>query len=177
MKQIFCAVGILPAPPFFPVVLKQRCRTSESLRCLPSAGASYSCRPFASCCTPLLRPSNCPLWLVVVSPLVTPPPLIHLRLRLSSHRGLRPSCASCPAGYHVASRHTAVSSPPAPPPLIAPPPIIVPLLCLLSGWLSRHLLSCRRLLSACVSASHCTSCPAGCCITYCKHHFSSRCHL
>ncbi len=102
-------------------------------------------------------------------PLVTPPPLVRLRLRLSSHRclSLCPSRASCPAGCPVASRHTAVSHPPAPPPLIATPPIIVPLLCLLSGWLLHYLSSRCHLLSACISASHPASCPAGCCVTSC----------
>ncbi len=45
---------------------------------------------------------------------------------MSQELGLspRPSCASCPAGCHVASRHTAASRPPLPPLLIAlPPPV------------------------------------------------------
>ncbi len=126
-------------------VLKQRRRTGESLRCLPSAGASDSH------CAPLLRPSRCPLLLIVVSPLVTPPPLVRLRLCLSLHRRLssRPSRPSCPAGFRVASRHTAISHPPALPPLIVLPPLIAPLSRPFSGWLLRHLSSRRRLPSAC----------------------------
>jgi hypothetical protein len=169
MTQIFCAISVLPNPPFFPFVLKQRSRTGESLQCLLSNGASDSSHAFASCCAPLLHPSRCPLWLVVVSPLVMPPPLVRLRLRRSSHRHLSlcPSHAFCLAGCSIASCHTAVSRLPAPPPLIAPPPIIAPLLHLLSGWLLCHLSSRRHLPSACVSTSLCASCPAGCCITSC----------
>jgi hypothetical protein len=170
MTQIFLVVGILLDPPFFSFVLKQRHRTGESLQRLLSAGTSDSRRAFASCCAPLLHPSCCPLWLVDVLPLVTPPPLVRLRLCLSMHcrLSLHPSRPSCPAGCCVASRHTAVSRLPAPPPLIAPPPIIAPLLCLLSDWLSRHLSSRCRLPSACVSASHHASCLAGCCVTSCR---------
>jgi hypothetical protein len=158
LPKQFHAIGILPDPPFFPFVLKQRRRTGESLQCLPSAGASNSRCTFASCCTPLLCPSCCPLWLVVVLPLVMLPPPVRLRLCLSSHRrlSLRPSCASCPTDCCVNSCHTAAFHPSAPPPLIAPPPLTAPLLRLLSGWLSRHFLSRRCLPSACAFASHCT---------------------
>jgi hypothetical protein len=41
--------------------------------------------------------------------------------------------------------------------LITSPPLTVPLLRLLSGWLSHRLLSHRRLQSTCASASHCTA--------------------
>ncbi len=94
LAKQFHAVGILPNPPFFPFVLKQRRRTGESLQRLPSAGASDSCRAFDSCCAPLLHPSRCPLWLVVMSPLVTPPPPIRLCPCLPAHCRLssRPSC-------------------------------------------------------------------------------------
>jgi hypothetical protein len=61
------------------------------------------------------------------------------------------------AGSCVASCHAAASCPPVPPPFIAPRPLIAPLLCLLSGWLSRRLSSHCCLLSACASASHCTT--------------------
>ncbi len=84
LPKQFHAVGILPNPPFFPFVLKQRRRTCESLRHLLTAGASDSHRAFASCCAPLLCPSHCPLWLVVVLPLITPLPPVRLHLRLSS---------------------------------------------------------------------------------------------
>ncbi len=64
----------------------------------------------------------------VVSPLITPPPPVHLRLRLSSHRlSPRPSCASCLAGCRVTSHHAATSYPPAPPPIIAPLVVASPL--------------------------------------------------
>jgi hypothetical protein len=91
-----------------------------------------------------------------VSPLVRPPPPVRLRLRLSSHRRLssRPSRASCPSGFRVASPHAAASRPPAPLPLIAPPLVTAPLSRLLSSWLSRHFSSRRHLPSAYASASH-----------------------
>jgi hypothetical protein len=63
------------------------------------------------------------------------------------------STLACP----ITSCHAAASRPPAPPPIISPPPFIVPLLHLLSSWLLHHLLSHRRLLSACTSASHHTT--------------------
>jgi hypothetical protein len=93
---------------------------------------------------------------VVVSPLVTLPPPICLRLCLSLHRRLSPcpSRASCLAGCCIASCHTAASRPPVPPPLIALPPLTAPLLRLLSGWLSRHFSSRRHLPSTCASTSH-----------------------
>jgi hypothetical protein len=99
--------------------------------------------------TPLIR-------LVVVLPLVTLPPPVRLRLRLSLHRRLSShlSCASCPSGCRVASRHAAASRPPAPLPLIPPPPLTTPLWRHLSSWLSRCFSSCRHLPSACASASH-----------------------
>jgi hypothetical protein len=53
-----------------------------------------------------------------------PPPLV--RLRISPH----PPCASCLAGFCIASHHAATSCLPAPLPLIAP------LSCVLSGALS-----------------------------------------
>jgi hypothetical protein len=168
MTQLFRAIGILPNPPFFPFVLKQRCRTGESLQCLPSAGASDSHCAFASCCAPFFcaplvvhsgwlscrllscrclsyacaaashctTTSHCaplaPLVrLDVVSPLITLPSPVRLRLRLSLHRQLllHPSYTSCLAGCCVTSCHAATSRPPAPPPLIAP------LSRLLTGWL------------------------------------------
>jgi hypothetical protein len=117
-------------------------------------------------CSLTLRPSHnkrreslMPLFrLVVALPLVMLPPPVRLHLRLSSHcrLSLRPSHPSCPAGCHVASHHAATSRPPAPPPLITLPPLTAPLLCLLSGWLSRHFSSCCHLPSTCASASHCT---------------------
>ncbi len=87
------------------------------------------------------------------SPLVTPLPPVHLRLRLSLHHRFspRPSYASCLAGCRVTSHHTATSHPP------VPPPLIVPLSRFLSGWLSRRLSSHRRLLSTCASTSHRTA--------------------
>jgi hypothetical protein len=108
---------------------------------------------------PLHRTPLVHVWLVVVSLLVTPPPLVRLRLYLSSHRRLspRPSRASFLAGCCVTSRHAAASRPPAPPPLISPPPLITPLSCLLSGWLLRCLISRRRLPPACASASQRTA--------------------
>jgi hypothetical protein len=105
----------------------------------------------SSCLRLLLHPSRCPLWLVLMSPLVRPPPLVRLRLHLSSHRRLssHPSHASYPAVCRVTSHHATASRPP------APLPIIVPSLRLLSGWLLRCLSSRRHLPSACASASHC----------------------
>jgi hypothetical protein len=102
-------------------------------------------------------------WLVAASPVVPPPPPVCLCLCLSSHCRLSscPSRASFLAGYCVTSCHTTASHPPAPPPLIAPPSLIMPLSRLLSGWLSCHLLSRRRLPSACASASQRTA--TSCC--------------
>jgi hypothetical protein len=120
-----------------------------------------------STCSPLITPphlivplffsgavTSCPPWLFVLSPLIMPPPPIRLRLCLS----LRPSCASCPASCCIASHHTAAFHP------FAPLPLIAPLLRFLSGWLLHHLLSCRRLPSACTFASHCTTLPPLVCL-------------
>ncbi len=53
------------------------------------------------------------------------------------------------------------SRPPAPPTLVASSPLVAPLCCaplvVHTGWLWCCLLSCRRLSSACASASHCTA--------------------
>jgi hypothetical protein len=80
-----------------------------------------------------------------------PPPLVRLSLRLSLHRHLssRPSRASCPAGCCVTTHQANASRLPAPLPLITPLPLTAPRLCLLSGWLLRHL------SSSCASASRC----------------------
>jgi hypothetical protein len=122
-------------------------RGLSSHRRLPFTSAFASHCTAASHCAPLT-----PLvWLVVTSLLVTTPPPDRLRLRLSSC----PSQASCLAGCCIASHHTAVSCPPVPLPLITPPPLTVPLLCLLSGWLSHHFLSCCHFPSTCTSTYHC----------------------
>jgi hypothetical protein len=157
LPKQFRDVGILPNPPFFPFVLKQRCRTGESLRRLPSASTSDSHCAFASCCALLLCPSCCPLWLVVVPPLVTLPPPIHLHLHLSlhCHLSLCPYCTSCPADCCIDSHHAAAFRPPAPLPLIAPPPLTAPLLRLLSGWLLPLFWSRCHLPFSYASASHC----------------------
>jgi hypothetical protein len=95
--------------------------------------------------------------LPVPLPLIAPPPLT------------APLSTSYPAGCHATSHHAATSRLPAPLPLIAP------FLHVLSGWLLHHLSSRLRL---CLSLHHrlsfrpsCTSCPAGCCVTF--HHAAS----
>ncbi len=223
MTQIFCAVGILPDPPFFlcvetkvqnrwvsPTPPVRQCLQLLSRFCLLlrpfdaplSLSTLAGCRIASRHATathppvplpliappPLIVPLSCLLsgwlshcllshrrlpsacasashctatyyhaplmplfWLVVTSPLVTPPPPISLRLRLSLrllsgwllchlfshchlclslHRrlSLHPSCASYPAGCCVTSRHTATCRPPVPPPLSTPPPLTTPLL-------------------------------------------------
>jgi hypothetical protein len=122
--------------------LLSRCHLSSTCTSTSHCTAASHRTPLA----PLVR-------LVVASPLVMLPPPVHMSLCLSLHRRLssHPSCASCPAGYHVISCHAAAFRPFAPPPLIALPPFILPLLHLLFGWLSHHLSSCRRLPSACTS--------------------------
>jgi hypothetical protein len=95
----------------------------SSCRHLPSACAS------TSHCTPLA-----PLVRLVVASGTMPPPPI--------------ACASA-SHCAPASHHT----PLAPLVLLVPPPLITPLSRLLSGWLLRHLSSCRRLLSACAFAT------------------------
>jgi hypothetical protein len=119
---------------------------------LPSTCASASQRISASHCTPLLPLIR----LVLASPLIMPPSPVRLHLCLSSHcrLSLQSSCTSCPAGCHIASHHSAASHPPGPPPLIALLTLTAPLSRLLSGWLSRHLLSRCGLPSPCASASH-----------------------
>jgi hypothetical protein len=125
-------------------------------RCLLSscASTSYCTAAFHHApLAPLVR-------LVVASPLIMLPlPPVRLHLRLSSHccLSLCPPHASCPAGCCLTSCHaTATFCPPVPPPLSTLSPLTALLLRLLSGWLLCHLLSCRRLPSACSSASHCT---------------------
>jgi hypothetical protein len=61
--------------------------------------------------------------------------------------------SSAPVICRVTSHHAVTSRPPAPPTLIAPPPLTAPLLCHLSGWLSRCLSSRQRLPSASASDS------------------------
>jgi hypothetical protein len=147
--------------------------------------ASLQPHHFVSACTSAshLTPLAPLVQLAVALPLITPPPPICLRLRLSLH----PSHASCPAGCRVASHHTAASHGPVPLHLIAP------LLRLLSGWLFCHLLSCRCLPSACAfnhlhsshhhqccchhHPHHCYHCHCRqCCSHLCHHHHCCCCH-
>ncbi len=94
--------------------------------------------------------------LFVVSPLVTLPPPVHLRLRLSLHRclSLHPSGVSSLAGYCFASHHANAYSPLAPPTLVPITSCCAPLVPLVhSGWLSGSLSSWQRLASASTSAT------------------------
>jgi hypothetical protein len=121
-----------------------------------------SCLHLLSTCafTSHLAPLTPLVWLVVVSPLVTPllPPICQrLHLSLFCRLSLCPPCASCLAGSYVISCYAAASHLPAPLPLIAPPPLTAPLSSLLSGWLLHHLSSRHRLPPACTSASQCTA--------------------
>jgi hypothetical protein len=156
------AASRLPAPsPFIalpPLIMTLLRLFSGWLLChhlLSHSHLLFACALISHCTATSHHVPLAPLdWLVVASPLITLPPPIHLCLYLM----LRPSCASFLAGCHITSCHAAVAArPPVLPPLIAPPPLIMPLSPLLSGWLLRHLLSCRHLLSTCSSASHHTA--------------------
>jgi hypothetical protein len=104
------------------------CTSSMAYCCVasPHTAASHLQGP-----PPLLVPLTLvPLvWLVVVSPLLTPPPPIcrgfHLSLRCCLLSCL--SLASCLAGCCVASLHIAASYLPVPPPLIAPLSLVLAL--------------------------------------------------
>ncbi len=144
-----------PEPP--PLITPLLCLLSgwllhhlSSCRCLPSVCASGCCvasHCWLSHCLSSHRRllSACAFAshhaLAVALPLITPPPLVCLYLCLS----LCPSCASCPAGCCITSHYAAAFH------LSAPSPLIAPLSHLLSSWLSSHLSSCCRLLSACTS--------------------------
>jgi hypothetical protein len=108
--------------PLHPV---QQCLHLSTTRC-----AATTCHaPYLLCCACLLSaPAIC------VTPLITPPPPVRLRLHLSLHHCLssRLSCVPYPAGCCVASHHICASCPPAPPTLILPLPLVAPLSCLLS---------------------------------------------
>ncbi len=78
--------------------------------------------------------ASCLPRLLIVSPLVTPQPPVHLCLHLSLHRrhSLRPSHISCPAGFCIASHYVNASCLPTPPTLVAILPLVAPLSCLSS---------------------------------------------
>ncbi len=83
-----------------------------------------------------------PLWCgclspALASPLVLPPSLVCLCLRLS----LCPSHATCLDGCRVASHHTNASRLPGPLTLVAPLPLVAPLSCLLSTLAGFHVAS------------------------------------
>ncbi len=126
-----------------PLVLRRL--SFSSCHHLLSGGAS-TC-PFLVAPPPLVMPlffsgvlASHPPRLFVVSPLIMPPPPVHLRLRLSLHccLSLGPSHVSYLASYHIASHPTDASCPPVPLTLIAPLPLFAPLSCL-----SSNLAGCR----------------------------------
>jgi hypothetical protein len=134
-----------------------RCLSLSSLLCGLSSllcGLS-SCCAVASC-SASLGPL---LWLVVVSPLLTPPPPICGRLHLSLHHRLLSYTSLCHCLLGLLSGWLFLR---VPLPLIALSPLIIPLSVpyLPLGPLVRLVLhrpsSCRCLPSASISASHCT---------------------
>ncbi len=120
-----------------PLVL---CRLSFSSRHHLLSGGASTCPPLVAP-PPLILPLffsgvviSCQPRLFVVSPLITLPPSVHLRLHLLLHRRLSlcPSHAICLAGCCVASHHNNAFHLPAAPTLVTPLPLVAPFSCISS---------------------------------------------